>query len=96
MARCEVCTNDYDKTFTVIDAAGDRHVFDSLQCAIERIAPLCENCRSRIIGHGCELGGSMYCSAHCARSATQLELVRDRATLPRIRTTNGRSGPRRP
>ena len=29
MAECEVCGNDYDKSFEVI-AAGDRHTFDSL------------------------------------------------------------------
>jgi hypothetical protein len=96
MPTCEVCKNDYDKTFTVIDAAGNRHIFDSMQCAIERIAPLCRNCHTRIIGHGCELGGRLYCCAHCARSATQLELVRDRAPLPHARTANGRTGRRQP
>lgn len=96
MATCEVCTNNYDKAFTVIDAAGNRHVFDSLQCAIERIAPRCDNCGSRIIGHGCEVGNHQYCGAHCARTATQLELVRDRANLPRIRTATAKTGARHP
>ena len=38
MAVCEVCGNDYDKAFEVV-AAGARHVFDSFECAIQRIAP---------------------------------------------------------
>ena len=33
MARCEVCGNDYDKSFEVV-AAGARHTFDSFECAI--------------------------------------------------------------
>ena len=30
MARCEVCDNDYDKSFEVIQE-GQRHVFDSFE-----------------------------------------------------------------
>ena len=41
MAVCEVCGNDYDKSFEVI-AAGQRHVFDSFECAVHRMAPVCE------------------------------------------------------
>lgn len=65
MARCEVCGNDYDKAFEV-RAHGDVHVFDSFECAIDRMAPLCEHCGCRVIGHGVEAGGHFYCSAHCA------------------------------
>jgi hypothetical protein len=43
MARCEVCGNDYDKSFELI-AAGARHTFDSFECAIQAIAPICEHC----------------------------------------------------
>ena len=38
MARCEVCGNDYDLAFEVI-TAGESHVFDSLECAIQRPRP---------------------------------------------------------
>jgi hypothetical protein len=31
MARCEVCGNDYDKSFQVLD--GTTHVFDCFECA---------------------------------------------------------------
>ena len=32
MPQCEVCGNDYDKSFEVV-MAGQRHVFDSFECA---------------------------------------------------------------
>src|SRR2546425_12333917 len=51
MAKCEVCGNDYDKSFELI-AAGARHTFDSFECAIQAIAPICEHCKCRVIGHG--------------------------------------------
>jgi hypothetical protein len=65
MARCEVCGNDYDKAFEVI-AAGARHTFDSFECAIHAIAPVCEHCGCKIIGHGVEVDGRFVCCAHCA------------------------------
>ena len=66
MAKCEVCGNDYDKTFEV-HMAGERHVFDSFECAIHALAPHCGHCGCRIVGHGLESGGSMYCCANCAQ-----------------------------
>jgi hypothetical protein len=65
MATCEVCGNQYDKTFEVI-MAGETHVFDSFECAIHALAPTCNHCGCRIIGHGMEAEGVMYCCAHCA------------------------------
>ena len=65
MAQCEVCGNEYDKTMQ-IEVAGTRHTFDSFECAIHALAPVCEHCGCRIIGHGIEAGGSFYCCAHCA------------------------------
>ena len=66
MARCEVCSNDYDKAFEVI-AGGHRHTFDSFECAIHKLAPQCAHCECRIVGHGVESGGHIYCCANCAR-----------------------------
>jgi len=66
--NCEVCGNSYDKAFQVI-AAGATHVFDSFECAIQAMAPRCAHCDCRIIGHGMEAGGRMFCSAHCAHTA---------------------------
>ncbi len=77
MPRCEVCGNDYDKAFEVV-AAGARHVFDSFECAIHRMAPVCEHCGCRIMGHGVEVAGRFFCCAHCARDATGTAAVRDR------------------
>jgi hypothetical protein len=77
MAICEVCGNDYDKAFELI-AAGYRHVFDSFECAIHRIAPICEHCGCAVIGHGVEVGGRFYCCAHCARVGAGASAARDR------------------
>ena len=77
MARCEVCGNDYDKTFEVI-AAGARHVFDSFECAISRMAPVCEHCGCKVIGHGVEVNGRFFGCAHCARETAGTSDIRDR------------------
>jgi hypothetical protein len=68
MATCEVCGNDYDKAFEVI-VAGSTHTFDSFECAIHALAPVCAHCDCKIIGHGAEAGGQIYCCANCARHA---------------------------
>jgi hypothetical protein len=77
MATCEVCGNDYDKSFEVT-AAGNTHVFDSFECAIHRLAPICEHCDCRVIGHGVEVDGHFYCCANCARMADASSKVADR------------------
>ncbi len=68
MAQCEVCGNDYDLSFEVI-AQGVSHVFDSFECAIHRMAPICEQCGCKIVGHGMQANGSFYCCAACATAA---------------------------
>lgn len=78
MARCEVCGNDYDKTLSVSVAGGAAHTFDSLECAITALAPNCEHCGCRIIGHGHEAHDKMFCCAHCARASGE-KAMRDRA-----------------
>jgi hypothetical protein len=77
MARCEVCGNDYDKSFDVI-AAGARHTFDSFECAIHKMAPICDHCGCRIVGHGIEVANGFYCCANCAREKTGAKVI-DRA-----------------
>jgi hypothetical protein len=76
MPQCEVCGNEYDKTMQ-ITKAGDTHVFDSFECAIHAMAPTCDHCGCKIIGHGIESNGSMYCCAHCAEESG-VRGVRDR------------------
>ena len=66
MARCDQCGNDYDKSFEVRTADGT-YTFDSFECAIHQLAPVCQHCRCKIIGHGIEANGTFYCCAHCAR-----------------------------
>jgi hypothetical protein len=33
------------------------------------LAPVCQHCDCRIIGHGIQVGDDFYCCAHCARKA---------------------------
>ena len=77
MATCEVCDNEYDKTFEVV-VSGKHHTFDSFECAIQAMAPVCEHCHCKVIGHGVEVGGRFFCCAHCAKAATGSD-VKDRA-----------------
>ena len=65
MAQCEVCGNEYDKSFEVT-VGGESHTFDSFECAIHALAPTCGHCGVRIIGHGVEADGRIFCCAHCA------------------------------
>ena len=76
MAQCEVCGNDYDKAIEVT-AAGQTHTFDSFECAIHKLAPSCEHCGVRVIGHGVEGDGRFFCCAHCASQAG-IEAAADR------------------
>ena len=65
MPVCETCGNEYDKAFDVV-MGGETHTFDSFECAIHSLAPTCEHCGSRVIGHGAESDGRFFCCAHCA------------------------------
>ena len=73
MAQCEVCGDDYEKALEVI-MAGKKHVFDSFECAIHALAPKCENCGCRVIGHDVQEGDRIYCCAHCARADGSTDL----------------------
>ncbi len=77
MAKCDACGNDYDKAFQVL-MQGNTYTFDSFECAVHLLAPTCSNCGIRIIGHGLEAGGRMFCCDHCAEAQGVHEL-RDRA-----------------
>jgi hypothetical protein len=78
MGVCDLCGNEYDKSFEVIDAGGVRRTFDSFECAIEVVAPRCRHCECRIIGHGVQAGDHIYCCAHCARHSG-VDSLQDRA-----------------
>lgn len=62
MAKCDQCSNDYEKAFQVY--LGERtYTFDSLECAVQKLAPICPHCQVRIVGHGVEQGDVVYCCA---------------------------------
>jgi hypothetical protein len=67
MEKCEQCGNAYSRTFH-IQMDGQEHVFDCFECAIESLAPRCEECGTRVIGHGVENGLQIFCCAQCARN----------------------------
>jgi hypothetical protein len=73
MGVCEVCGNEYDKSFDIVKD-GATHTFDAFECAIHALAPTCAHCSCKVIGHGVEADGTIYCCAHCASEsgATQL------------------------
>ena len=77
MAKCDHCGNEYDKTFE-IRYDGKTHIFDSFECAIHAMAPECDRCGGKIIGHGVEAGNTIFCCANCARESGEGGL-RDRS-----------------
>lgn len=76
MGRCDGCGNEYDKSFQLM-TQGKTYTFDSFECAIHALAPTCAHCGVRIVGHGLENEGRMYCCNHCATKAGVTQL-RDR------------------
>lgn len=48
------------------------------KCAIFALAPACIRCGVRIVGHGLEKDGQMFCCNHCAEHMG-IEELRDRA-----------------
>jgi hypothetical protein len=83
MGTCTVCGNQYDKTFEVT-AAGKSYTFDSFECAIHELAPVCAHCGCRILGHGVEAPGVLFCCVHCAKQVGVKELKdRTHTSLPR-------------
>jgi hypothetical protein len=77
MATCDNCGNQYDKSFQIV-TQGKTYTFDSFECAINRLAPNCGHCGTRVIGHGVEQDGEIFCCAHCA-AQTGASALRDRA-----------------
>jgi hypothetical protein len=57
---------------------GVSHTFDSFECAIHGVAPICPACGIHIVGHGVEKDGTIFCCVHCAKAEGVGEL-RDRA-----------------
>src|SRR5690242_5854573 len=66
MGKCAQCGNDYDESFEV-KMGGRTLVFDSFECAIQALAPVCPHCGVRIVGHGVQHGEAICCCVHCAK-----------------------------
>ena len=81
MSTCVVCGNDYHASFEVTPAGRAPLTFDSFECAIQALAPTCRHCDTRVIGHGVEVDGVIFCCAHCARSVGKSGPV-DRVETP--------------
>jgi hypothetical protein len=81
MPTCVVCGNDYHASFEITPAGRAPLTFDSFECAIQALAPTCGHCDTRVIGHGVEVDGTIFCCAHCARSRGQQGPV-DRVETP--------------
>jgi hypothetical protein len=81
--RCEVCGNEYHRVLRIRLGDDQEHVFDSFECAIHALAPTCEHCGCRVIGHGVEADGKIFCCASCARHTGEQGLVdnADNATV---------------
>ncbi|MCK9929489.1 Prokaryotic metallothionein [Frankia sp. Mgl5] len=56
-------------SFEIRVVSGETYTFDSFECAVQKLAPRCEHCDCRVIGHGVEVSGRFFCCAHCARQA---------------------------
>lgn len=66
MKTCSQCGNRYESCFE-IHYQGTVYAFDSFECAIQKLAPVCSSCGCKIIGHGTQTDDKIYCCAHCAR-----------------------------
>ncbi len=77
--HCDVCGNTYDKGFE-ITMNGESQQFDCFECAIHSLAPGCNHCGCKIIGHGVEAEERLYCCDHCARQAGATSHAAQRTT----------------
>ena len=71
-ASCEVCGKDGEGCFEVL-LGGERHIFDSFECAMRGMLPTCSFCGCRIIGEGVHADNVFYCSYLCANLHTVRE-----------------------
>ena len=62
---CEVCGKRVDRSFEV-HLGGEKHVFDSFECAVRGLMPKCCLCGSLLLGPGVQIGDRLYCSSFCA------------------------------
>jgi len=71
--RCEVCGKNQEQCFEV-HLGGERHIFDSFECAIQGLMPKCSLCGDIHIGAGVQIGNTWVCSYPCATQYSAQEL----------------------
>ena len=82
---CEVCGNNQGQCFEVL-LGGEKHVFDSFECAIRALTPHCGYCGCQLTGDGIVVGNTIYCSYQCANDDSTREyearvITRERANF---------------
>ena len=81
MGVCDLCGNDYDRSFTI--TRGDRsRTYDSLECAVTDLGARLRTLRVPRPGHGVEKGGVVFCCSHCAESPVHATRTDRPATGP--------------
>jgi hypothetical protein len=70
MTKCMVCGGTY-RDMLVIQYRGQEQAFDCFECAVHALAPHCALCGCKVIGHGIDEGGRIYCCRHCAATAAE-------------------------
>lgn len=64
-ASCEVCGKNRERCFEV-HLGGEKHVFDSFECAMRGLIPRCGLCGCVILGPGVHTDDGLHCSSMCA------------------------------
>ena len=67
-AVCEVCGNTGCQCFEV-QIGGERHIFDSFECALDVLTPQCTHCGTPFVGQGVRVENTVYCSSDCVNAA---------------------------
>ncbi len=67
-AVCEVCGNVGCDCFEV-QVGGEKHIFDSFECALDVLTPQCAHCGTPFVGQGVHFGDTLYCSHECANAS---------------------------
>jgi len=81
--KCEACGNTYEDIFEVrLSGETKSHWFDCFECAVHSLAPECEHCGVKILGHGVQIDRQVFCCAHCARAAGQYQAVDHEVIYP--------------
>ena len=71
--RCEVCGKSEDRCFEV-HLGGERHIFDSFECARNRLMPKCAFCGCLLLGLRLQVEDLLFCSYECAGESRAVEV----------------------